>query len=434
MFHLGWFLGYGFGVYGWNGQWSGNVRHDVANPQLFVDAATSLERAGFDFMMLEDSSVLPDVFGSSFEHSLRSAIVRHDPMPLVPLLAAATNHLGIIATAATPFYPPFLAARLMSTLDHLTHGRVGINLVTASPHAAAQNYGYDQHFEHDERYAMADEWIDAVRALWDTWDADALVLDEATGVFADHTKVRYADFAGKYYRTRGPLNTVASPQGHPVVCQAGGSPAGRDLGARNADTLIASAPGVDAMREYVDDMHRRMVGFGREETDAKILFLVEPVLADTDDEAEAKQARQLAATRENIDAQLANLSYTSGFDFAQFDLDEPLPADLKGKSNGHQSVIEAFLAKADGKTLREALPAQRDTTGSVRLVGSPETVADQMEEAIAASGADGFLVGLPVTRKNLTEVCDGLAPVLRRRGLVRDGYEHETFRENLLAF
>ncbi|WP_139199177.1 LLM class flavin-dependent oxidoreductase, partial [Curtobacterium sp. MCBA15_013] len=179
MFHLGWFLGYGFGVYGWNGQWSGNVRHDVANPQLFVDAATSLERAGFDFMMLEDSSVLPDVFGSSFEHSLRSAIVRHDPMPLVPLLAAATKHLGIIATAATPFYPPFLAARLMSTLDHLTHGRVGINLVTASPHAAAQNYGYDQHFEHDERYAMADEWIDAVRALWDTWDADALVLDEA---------------------------------------------------------------------------------------------------------------------------------------------------------------------------------------------------------------------------------------------------------------
>ncbi|PZE76597.1 NtaA/DmoA family FMN-dependent monooxygenase [Curtobacterium sp. MCBD17_019] len=434
MFHLGWFLGYGFGVYGWNGQWSGNVRKDVANPQLFVDAATSLERAGFDFMMLEDSSVLPDVFGSSFEHALRTAIVRHDPMPLVPLLAAATQHLGIIATAATPFYPPFLAARLMSTLDHLTHGRVGINLVTASPHAAAQNYGYDQHFEHDERYEMADEWIDAVTALWDTWDADALVMDEETGVFADHTKVRYADFAGEYYRTRGPLNTVAGPQGHPVICQAGGSPKGRDLGARNADVLIASAPGIDAMRSYTEDIRRRMVGFGRDPGDAKVLFLVEPVLADTDEEAHAKQARMQQVTQESIDAQLANLSYTSGFDFARFELDEPLPRDLKGKSNGHQSVIEAFLAKADGKTLREALPAQRDTTGSVQLVGTPETVAGQMADAIAETCADGFLIGLPVTRKDLTEVCDGLAPVLRRRGLIRDGYEHATFKENLLAF
>ncbi|RKR73026.1 NtaA/DmoA family FMN-dependent monooxygenase [Frondihabitans australicus] len=434
MFHLGWFLGYGFGAYGWNEQWSGNVGRDVANPQLFIDAATSLERAGFDYMMLEDSSVLPDVFGSSFEYSLRTAIIRQDPMPLVPLLAAATKHLGIIATAATPFYPPFLAARLMNTLDHLSHGRVGMNLVTASPHAAAQNYGYEQHFEHDLRYEMADEWVQAVKALWSSWDADALVLDEATGVFADHEKVRHVDFEGQFYRTRGPLNTVPSPQHHPVLCQAGGSPKGRDLGAKNADTLIASAPGVAAMKEYRDDIRRRAAGFGRNPDDLKVLFLVQPVLGDTDREAEEKNERMLAATKDSIDAQLANLSYTSGFDFAKFDLDEPLPQELKGKSNGHQSVIEAFLAKADGKTLREALPAQRDTTGSVRLVGSPETVAAQMDEAVQEAGGDGFLIGLPVTRKNLTEVCDGLAPVLRRRGLIRDGYEHDTFRENLLAF
>lgn len=434
MFHLGWFAGYGFGVYGWNEQWSGNVAKDVANPQLFVDAATSLERAGFDYLMLEDSSVVPDVFGGSLEYSLRTAIVRHDPMPLVPLLAAATRHLGIIATAATPFYPPFLAARLMSTLDHLTEGRVGMNLVTASPHAAAQNYGYDQHFEHDLRYEMADEWVQAVKALWDTWDADALSLDTSTGVFADHTKVRHADFSGEFYKTRGPLNTVPSPQGHPVLCQAGGSPKGRDLGAKNADTLIAAAPGVAAMKEYRDDIRRRAAGFGRNPDDLKVLFLVTPVLADTDEEAWAKKGRMEAASKENIDAQLANLSYTSGFDFAQFDLDEPLPTELKGKSNGHQSVIEAFLAAADGKTLREALPAQRATTGSVELVGSPETVAAQMEEAAEEAGGDGFLIGLPVTRKNLTEVCDGLAPALRRRGLIREGYEHDTFKENLLAF
>ncbi|AMM22550.1 FMNH2-dependent monooxygenase [Frondihabitans sp. PAMC 28766] len=434
MFHLGWFLGYGFGVYGWNEQWSGNVGRDVANPQLFIDAATSLERAGFDYMMLEDSSVVPDVYGGGLEYSLRTGIVRHDPMPLVPLLAAATKHLGIVATAATSFYPPFLAARLMSTLDHLTHGRAGLNLVTASPHASAQNYGYEQHFEHDLRYEMADEWVQAVKALWDTWDADALVLDEATGVFADHTKVHHANFEGQFFKTRGPLNTVPSPQHHPVLCQAGGSPKGRDLGAKNADTLIAAARGVPAMKEYRDDIRRRAAGFGRNPDDAKVLFLVSPVLGDTQREAEDKRDRMLTATEASIEGQLANLSYLSGFDFGTFALDEPLPTELKGKSNGHQSVIEEFLRKADGKTLREALPNQRDTTGSIDLVGTPDSVAAQMEEAMDEVGGDGFLIGLPVTRKNLTEVCDGLAPVLRRKGLIRDGYEHDTFRENLLAF
>ncbi|AMM21580.1 FMNH2-dependent monooxygenase [Frondihabitans sp. PAMC 28766] len=433
MFHMAWFLGYGFGAYAWNQQWSGNVGKDVANPQLFIDMATSLERAGFDYMMLEDSSVLPDVLGGSFEHALRVGTVRHDPMPLVPLLAAATEKLGIIATAATPFYPPFLAARLMNTLDHLSHGRVGINLVTASPHAAAQNYGYDQHFEHDLRYEMADEWVQAVKALWDSWDADALVLDEASGVFADSSKVRHANFEGQFYKTRGPLNTVPSPQHYPVICQAGGSPAGRDLGAKNADTLIATAPGVDRMKEYRDDIRRRAAGFGRDADDAKVLFLVSPILADTDAEAHEKKARMDEAGRENVKVDLAALSYASGFDFSKFDLDEPLP-DLTGRSNGHQSVVDAFMKQATGKTLREALPAQRLTSNSVELIGTPATVAAKMDEVMQEVGGDGFLIGLPVTRKNITEVCDGLAPELRRRGLIRDGYEHDTFRENLLAF
>ena len=151
MFHMGWFLHYGFGVYGWNQQWSGNVRADVGQPGLFKDMATSLERAGFDYMMIEDSSVVPDVYQGSLEFSLRNGVVRHDPMALVPLLAGVTSRIGIIATAATTFYPPFLAARLFTTLDHLADGRVGLNLVTASPHAAAQNYGYEKHFEHDLR-------------------------------------------------------------------------------------------------------------------------------------------------------------------------------------------------------------------------------------------------------------------------------------------
>ncbi|MGF7238472.1 MAG: NtaA/DmoA family FMN-dependent monooxygenase [Frankia sp.] len=432
MFHMGWFLPYGFGVYGWNEMWSGNVRHDVAKPGLFVDMATSLERAGFDYMMLEDSSVVPDIYGGSLEYSLKTAIVRHDPMPLVPLLGAATSRLGIIATAATTFYPPFLAARLFRTLDHLTDGRVGINLVTASPHASAQNYGYEKHFEHDLRYEMADDWMQAVDALWNTWDSDALALDEETGVFADHTKVRHANFEGKYYKTRGPLNTVPSPQQRPVICQAGGSPAGRELAAKHADTIIAAVMGVEGMKEYRDDISRRMIAHGRKPSDAKVLFLISPILGDTDDEAEDKRARLRARQAADMEYNLAGMSYTSGLDFSKFDLDAPFP-DLTGKSNGHQSSVADFQKAGKGKTLRE-VAATRHLQESIELVGCPDTVASKMGEAMDYAGGDGFLVAMPVTRKNIVEIADGLAPALRRRGMMRSSYSYEHFRDNLLEF
>jgi len=436
MFHMGWFVGMGFGVYGWNQRWSGNAARDVANPQLFIDIATSLERAGFDYMMLEDSSVIPDVYRGSREYALRNGTVRLDPMPLVPLLAAHTEHLGIIATAATTFYPPYLAARLMVTLDHLTNGRVGINLVTASPHAAAQNYGLDKHYEHDLRYKMADEWIRCVKALWDTWEPGAVVMDEETGVFADHTKVHTADFVGEWYRSRGPLNAMPGPQGHPVICQAGGSPAGRDFGAKHADTIIASLaenPGVDNLKTYHQDMKARLVAHGRKPDDAKVLFLIHPILGDTMEEAKAKQKAMQEAAAANIEALLAGLSYFSGFDFSQFDLDEPLP-DLTGKHNGHQSLVNDFVKRAEGKTLREALRERAQTVGSIELVGTPDAVASQMGEIADEIDGDGYLVRIPPTRRAVTEVCDGLAPVLRRRGMIRSGYSYGTFKENLLEF
>jgi FMN-dependent oxidoreductase (nitrilotriacetate monooxygenase family) len=432
MFHIGWFLAYGFGVYDWNGTWSGNIRSDVAKPGLFVDMATSLERAGFDYMMLEDSSVLPDVYGGGFEHSLKVGTVRHDPMPLVPLLGAATSRLGIIATASTSFYPPFLAARLFRTLDHLTNGRVGLNLVTSSPHAAAQNYGYEKHFEHDLRYEMADDWMQAVGALWDTWDEDALSLDEESGVFADHTKVHYANYEGKFFKTRGPLNTVPSPQQRPVICQAGGSPAGLELAAKHADTIIAQTVDVEAMKEYRDEISRRMITHGRKPTDAKVQFLVTPVLGETDGEARERYGRQQEAKRANLEDQLASMSYLSGMDFSKFDLDEPLP-DLTGKSNGHQSSVGNMMKIAEGgKTLRQV--ASQSRMGSMDLVGSPDSVAAQMGEAMEHVGGDGFLVASPVTRRNITEIADGLAPALRRRGLIRSAYTYEHFRDNLLEY
>jgi FMN-dependent oxidoreductase (nitrilotriacetate monooxygenase family) len=433
MLHMGWFLGLGFGVYGWNQQWSGNVPADVAQPGLFIDMATSLERAGFDYMMIEDSSVVPDIYEGTMESSLRSGIVRHDPMPLVPLLAAATKHIGIIATCATTFYPPFLAARLFTTLDHLTNGRVGINLVTASPHAAAQNYGYEKHFEHDLRYEMADEWMTLVSQLWESWEPGALVLDEATSTFADYTKVHHIDFEGRFYKSRGPLNTVPGPQRRPVVCQAGGSPAGREVAAKHADTVVALMTSVEAMKEYKQDMNERLVRNGRKASDAKLLFLISPIMGDTEAEARAKHERMQAGAAANMAGALAGMSYTSGIDFSKFDLDAPLP-DLTGKSNGHVSMVDDLQRVAGTKTLRQVILDKAKGEGALQLVGTPDSVAEQMGEMMDYVGGDGFLISSPVTRKNITEIADGLAPALRRRGLMRNHYPHERFRDNLLSY
>jgi FMN-dependent oxidoreductase (nitrilotriacetate monooxygenase family) len=430
MFHMGWFLGTGFGVYGWGGPWTGNAGADVGNPQLFVDMATSLERAGFDYMMLGDSSVLPDNHGGTFEASVKKGgHVRFDPVPLLPFLTRATKHIGVIATISTSFYHPFMAARLFSTLDTVTGGRVGMNLVTSSNKSAMQNYGLPDLIPHAERYARANEWVDVVRQLWDSWDADAVVMDEATNTFADHTKVRPIDFVGKYHRSRGPLNTVPGPQRHPVICQAGGSNDGRDFGSRNADTIIAAAKGVEEMKEYREDVSRRAVEAGRDPRDIKVLFLVSPVIGETQRDAEERDEAAKRAFAANIDAQIAGFSYITSTDWSKFDLDAPFP-DMSD-NQGHKSTIADFARS--GATIREAV-LNRRTQESVRLVGTAESVAQEMDEYMEHAGGDGYLVAMPVTRRNVTEIADGLAPALRRRGAIRSSYDHSTFRGNLLAY
>jgi FMN-dependent oxidoreductase (nitrilotriacetate monooxygenase family) len=429
MFHMGWFMGTGFGVYNWNDRWSGNVSADVGQPSLFIDMAKGLERAGFDYMMMEDSSVLPNIYKGTFESSVyNGGTIRFDPVPLVPLLAAHTKHLGIIATIATTFYPPFLAARLFTTLDHLTGGRVGMNLVTASPHQAAQNYGFKQHLEHDERYQMADEWVEVVKGLSNTWEPGAVLMDEQKGIFADHTKIHTLDHEGRFFASRGPLNTPPGPQRHPVICQAGGSNAGREFGAHYADTIIAAVKGPEEMKAYRDDISARAIRYGRNPNDIKVLYLIHPILADSREAAIEKREASFRAQAENVEGALAGLSYFTSTDFSKFDLDAPFP---ELDNNGHQSTVADFARS--GKTLREAISNHR-VQESAPLVGTPDEVAAQMDEYMVEAGGDGYLIAMPVTRRNITEICDGLGPALRKRGLIRSEYTEPTFRENLLAF
>ncbi|MDO8382843.1 MAG: NtaA/DmoA family FMN-dependent monooxygenase [Microbacterium sp.] len=435
-FHLAWFVANGFGVQGfrggWDDTWSGTNGRDYAKADLYVDMARSLERAGFDYMMLEDSSNVPYTYGGTHDIYTKHAIAapKHDPSQLAPILAYATQKLGIVATLSTSEYHPYMLARQISTLDHLAEGRGGWNIVTGSNDGTAQNYGFDGHYPHDERYDRADEFVDVVRKLLASWEADAIVMDRETGTFADGSKIHAIHHDGQYYRSRGPLNVSSSPQGQPVFCQAGGSPRGREFAAANADTIIGSANGISEMKAFREDVHERMVRLGRNPSDCKILFLIDPVLGETAEHAKDRKAQAKAELAENFEREAANFARITGIDYATMDPDLPLP---ELKSNGHQSSLEARI-KAGAKTVRE-LVMSRSATDALGLVGTPDAVASEMGDVMDEVGGDGYLFGpRTVNRRSIAEITDGLVPELQRRGLTRMAYEYDTFRENLLAF
>ncbi|GAA4680810.1 NtaA/DmoA family FMN-dependent monooxygenase [Frondihabitans cladoniiphilus] len=437
MFHLGWFLGNGYGIQPWNGTYAGTSMTDWTKPAIYRDLTTSLERGGYDFLFIEDTSMIEDTYGGSAESTLAYGRMapKNDPMPLVPLLTAATKHIGVISTVSTTQYPPFLAARQAVTLDHLTEGRFGANVVTSVTHRVGQNFGYDKLPPHDERYERAEEWLDVVSKLWESWDEDALVHDQITPRYADHTKVHTIDHHGKYFDVRGPLNTIPGPQRRPVVAQAGNSIPGRELAAKHADTMLAMGQNPDQMKAFRDDMRQRMIAHGRNPDDLKVMFLVTPMLGETDAHAQQREAERVAyaATDEALRDKLWSLSYVSGgeVDYAQFDLDGPMPTNIVG--NGEQSSMKQYTQGNEGKTLREVL-LERRQINDLGLIGSPDTVAAKMGEIMDHVGGDGFLLYPEMTRRTIAEFTDGLSSALRKRGLIRDGYDHPTLRENLRSF
>ncbi|SMH43204.1 FMN-dependent oxidoreductase, nitrilotriacetate monooxygenase family [Rathayibacter oskolensis] len=444
MFHLAWFLGDGFGIHAWSstngdGPWAGNGATEWMKPGIHIDLATSLERAGFDYILIEDTAMVEDSYNGSADTSLRRGFMapKNDPMPLVPLMTQATKHIGIVPTVSTIQYPPYLAARLFTTLDHLTEGRVGMNVVTSVTDRVAQNFGYERHLEHDERYTMAMEWTEVVQQLQTSWKPGAVIADGEAGIYADHTKVEPIDFEGTYFRSRGPLNTIPGPQGLVPVCSAGSSPAGRELAAKYDDTMISMVKTGALGRAYREDMRRRVAEFGRDPDTVKFMFLINPVLGATDAEARAAADAYAEYRRSDkgIEYNLWNMSYTSGgrIDFGGIDPDTLIrDIDLSKQNGEHTSILELFRGYED-RTLREAVTESHQVS-DMGLVGSPDTVAAKMGELMDEIGGDGFLVYMPTTRVNMAMVADGLAPALRRRGLIREEYTGGTLRDNLLQF
>ena len=432
-FHLGLFL-QGSSVQAWGEPWTGRIGETWQQPELFVDVARALERACFDYVLLEDSSYIGESYAASREIYLHNgiAVPRQDPSVVATLMTARTSRIGIVPTFATFAYPPYLLARLMASLDQVSAGRIGWNMVTGSSDYAARNFGMDQLPEHDLRYDMADEYMDLVNQLWASWDPGALVADTEGGMLIDHTKVRQVDFSGKYYRSRGPLNSGPCPQGRPVIAQAGGSPRGRRFAALHADTIVASVKGVDAMRAYREDVRRHMADQGRDPDRCKVLFLVAPIIAESTEEAQRLREQRAARVATQVDRKLAFLGKITNIDFAQFDIDAPVGSLT---TNGHQQILDDFKRKAGNRTLREAVIAYNEDGGSVELVGSPADVAAQMAEAMQHVGGDGFLMSMGnISRRSIAEIEDGLVPALQKRGLVRRSYAHAQFRDNLLEF
>src|SRR5580698_6724662 len=281
-FHLAWFL-QGSSVQAWGEPWTGHIGTTWQQPDLFLDMARCLERACFDYILLEDSSYVGESFGGSTELYLKHgiAVPRQDPSVVAALMTQVTSCIGIVPTFGTFAYPPYLLARLVATLDQVSAGRIGWNMVTGSSDFAAMNFGMNGMPEHDLRYDMADEYIDVVQRLWDSWQPGAIVADRASGVLVDHTKVHAVNYEGKYYKTRGPLNSGPLPQGRPVIAQAGGSPRGRQFAAQHADTIVVVAKGPAAMKAYRDDVRARMAAAGRDPDSCKVLFLVSPIFGET---------------------------------------------------------------------------------------------------------------------------------------------------------
>src|ERR1700743_534057 len=293
-FHMGWFL-QGSSVQAWGESWTGHIGTTWMVPELFVDMARSLERAYFDYVLLEDSSYVGESWGGSTELYLKHAIAvpRQDPSVVASLMTQATSRIGIVATFGTFAYPPYLLARLIATLDQVSEGRISWNAVTGSSDFAAMNFGMQGMPEHDLRYDMADEYMEVCRRLWASWEPGAIIADRHGGHLVDHTTVHAVNYQGKYFSTRGPLNSGPAPQGQPVIAQAGGSPRGRKFAAAHADTIVAHVKGIEGMKAYRDDVRKHMVAQGRNPDDCKVLFLVNPILGETMEDAKERHKRRL---------------------------------------------------------------------------------------------------------------------------------------------
>ncbi|HXP04539.1 MAG TPA: LLM class flavin-dependent oxidoreductase [Stellaceae bacterium] len=397
------------------------------NLQHLIRFAKKLEQGRFDAWFMADHLAVLNMPMAALKRS--ATVTSFDPLTLLPALAMFTEHLGLIATASTTFEPAYMIARRFASLDHISGGRAGWNLVTTSNPDAALNFGLIEHMEHGERYRRAREFYDVVTGLWDSWAEDAFVRDVEEGLYFDPDRMHVLDHQGEFLSVRGPLNISRPIQGWPVIVQAGASDAGRQLAGETAEMVFAGGGGgISEGKKLYADIKGRGKAAGRDPDHIKILPGCLVVVGDTVEEAKAKRA--LLDSRVHPDSGIASLSIALGHDASVFDLDAPLP-DIP-ESNASKSGRERVIARArrDNLTVRQ-LAQIAGSYGGLAMVGTPRTIADQMEEWLYGDACDGFNIMFPWVPGGLDEFVDQVVPELQRRGLFRREYEGKTLRENL---
>jgi alkanesulfonate monooxygenase len=386
----------------------------------------TLERGKFDAFFMADHLAVLNMPIQALKRS--ATVTSFDPLTLLPALAAVTDHIGLIATGSTTFDAPYHLARRFASLDHISNGRAGWNIVTTSNPDAALNFGMDDHMAHAERYKRAREFYDVVTGLWDSFADDAFLRDPESGIFFDPAKMHRLDHKGEYFKVRGPLNVARPVQGWPVIVQAGASEAGRQLAAETAEMVFAAGGPIEAAQSFYADVKRRMPALGRDPDHLKILPGALVITGATQSEAEDKKA--LLDSLVHPDSGLASLSIALGCDASNFDLDKPLPKipETNQSKSAQERVIA--LARRHNLTVRQLAQHVGGYSGK-SFVGTPTSIADEMQLWLESEACDGFNIMFGTVPAGLDEFVDGVIPELQRRNIFRTEYEGKTLRENL---
>ncbi len=402
------------------------------NFQHYAQITQTAERGKFDLMFVADAVATRDGKLSALSR-WPQYMAYFDPLTLLPALAAVTHRIGLVATATTSYNEPYHIARKFASLDHISGGRAGWNVVTSSNVSEAWNFGREQHFEHGERYDRAVEFVDVVKGLWDSWDDDAFLRDRASGRYFDPAKLHALNHKGEHFSVRGPLNVARPPQGHPVLFQAGSSDVGREVAARFAEGVFTPQHTLAAAQEFYRDLKGRMARYGRQPEALKIMPGLNAIVGRTKKEAEEKH--RFLQEQIHPDVGLEVLSNQLGnFDLSEYDLDGPLPDIPESQwAQASQSSTRNIVrwAHEEGLTIRQIYQRFAGARGQRTLVGTPVEVVDDMEKWFRGYGVDGFLFHPSHLPGGLDDFVALVVPELQSRGLFREEYEGPTLRENL---
>ena len=398
-------------------------------PELYQHIAQVCERGLYDTVFFADLNYISDSYKGSLSPALRYATQapEHDPIPLLTMIAAVTKYIGLGATFSTSYHLPFYAARLWATLDHLTRGRAAWNVVTSLNENQAANHGHTGLDPAELRYEKAHEFIEVCQQLWNSWDEDAVVMDREKAIFADASKVRRIEYQGRFYRSRGPLNVVRSPQNGPALIQAGTSPMGIELAAKYADAVFAIHPRPKGAASYYTQVKDRVSDLGRDPNECAILFGAQPIIGRSEAEALEKQEEHNELVP--LEGGMAILSGHLNFDLSRLSLDDEMMSREEPELQRSKRVYQK--ANGDSMTVKEVAQRHGESVGLPQFVGTAASVADQLEAFFDEVGGDGFMLSPIYCPGAIEEFVDMVVPELQRRGRFRTAYTGETQRDHL---